>query len=168
HANARVFPTYALPPHPYIIDCENPEDLIHRRWSPFSSFFNFHWQLNVMRRNAISIIRCLAGFDLAYIGAAALLLALLASVRILPLDANARRWKITWLLLTILLYCGGFLPIFFIIRYITWLALPLCLVLCLMILRDLRLPRIDPRIWSYSRNVLAALVVLSFFVAAYR
>jgi hypothetical protein len=150
----RIFPPYVVPEDPYLIAWENPELIEHHRWSPLASRQNFVRQLEIIWFNAKSIGLVLRGFDLIWLTPVFLSVAVLAAVSGKLLKGE--RWKIAWLLLTILLYCGGFLPVYFIPRYIHWLVMPLCLALGLMLIQQLRLGGLE----SKARLVRSAACIL--------
>ncbi len=161
----RQFPPYIVPEDPYLIAWENPEFIQHHRWSPFASRQNFLWQLHQMWSNTKAISSALSGLDMFLLTPAFLILAALAAVSGKLLKGE--RWKIAWLLLTLLLYCGGFLPVFFIPRYILWLAMPLCLVLALMLIQQLRLGGLESR-GTLIRSAAAILLGISAVAAITR
>jgi len=168
--SARIFPPFTPPQAPYIIDWENPESITHVLWSPFSSRQNFYWQLQIIGGNAKRMYNDFCAFDLLHLCAISVVLGALAAVGVLPL--KTQRMKVTWLLLTILLYCAGFLPMFYTDRYMSWLILPLTLVLFLIIILDVRLPRRPVfkgrSAFEYAPNILAVILLISLALAAGR
>jgi hypothetical protein len=160
----KVFEAFAVPDGPYIAAWENPERVHHGYWSPVESREYFLHQLAVIRRQAGLVGGTIWGFDRLHIGAmamaAGLVWTVVAGVRAAKgTSTGAEGWKTPWLVLTIALYCAGFLPIYFAGAYVIGVVGPLIVVLCVKLAMEL--PGVRGR-WRYG---LAGLVIASFLVA---
>lgn len=129
--------TASVPEDPYIYGFENPESLPYHFWSPLESRELFSQQFQIVKENLAGvgvrkipgILPTLAEYDWLHVG----IIALFASpLLLLPFGQHrGERWITLWLALTIAIYCVGFLPVFFIPRYLNPLVMPLILVLAL-------------------------------------
>lgn len=102
---------------------EVPHTLPYNHWSPLASRSYFIHQLKVVWSNLLKICATLTAFDLLHLFPAAFVLlplAFLAQGNLKPLP------RTIWLWLTVGLYLGGFLPIFYEGRYIYPFVWPLC------------------------------------------
>lgn len=159
----------SIPPDPYIIEFENPETMRYTFWSPFANRRNLTHQLHIVRDNLLGtpagaqppaqgLIPTIAAIDPLRLAPAALLLSPLAAAGLLTRPGRQR--AIAWLAATAALYCAGFLPVFFIPRYVQPFIWPLCLGLAMLILLELRwLP-------PAARIAAAALAACSFAAPA--
>ncbi len=163
-----------LPRNPYVFEFENPEEMPYVFWSPLASSEHFRHQLDVIRDNLLRSTRTeevrregmlwtIASFDRLHLGLAALALAPFAGLWLPP-----GRWRrAIWLAGTIMLFCAGFLPVYFAPRYVVPLALPLLLVLAMMLVLDAREGNRWRRPWAIARQLLALIIVASFASAAW-
>jgi len=119
-------PAFFVAEDPYISAWENPEDLPYKFWSPLASREHFSHQMRVMRANAAEIGIAISDFAWGSAAWVGLGLGLLLA---LGLGERGERWKSWWLLATLGIYCGGFLPVFFTSRYIWSVGIELTLVL---------------------------------------
>jgi hypothetical protein len=155
---------------PYITRNEVIESIPYPAWAPFESWEYFKHQCSVAMKNAEAIYRTVGQFDqfrvtLVGIGVAVLILVgmrfFAAGVGSAQADKNVRPTaeSVLWLIASIMIYCSGFLPVFFVARYIVPVVLPLCLVLCLKIAMEMNGPKI-------VRTILGIVVLISFAAAA--
>ncbi|MGE5610085.1 MAG: hypothetical protein ACM359_12590 [Bacillota bacterium] len=190
----RVYRPFYVPEGPYLIDWETPDIIHHGGWSPFQSRSLFRRQLHWIGSNAYEMCRTFASYsyDPSRLFASrkarshaadsdeivqnvhspfAWNLSLLA-ILIAPLAAlgliqrPGQRWKTLWLLLTTLLYCSGFLFVFFAPRYIEGITLALTFLLCLVMVFFARWPTgRTPRqqtLLALAKTSLAILIIASY------
>jgi hypothetical protein len=146
---------------------ETPDTLSFKDWSPFASFAFLKHQVKVMKRNCERVVRAIGDFDLFALVPGLLFL-------MLPIRLAASRrgtvegpgpYPAAWSLMTIIVYAGGFLPIYFEARYIEPVLWPLCCILVFGVVSDAGRLLSD----GYSRRsltfvvpLLSALCALSF------
>ena len=118
-----------VPPDPYLSVWEGLDPGPRRDWSPFASWQNVGYQLEVVADHAWLIIVDVAKFD--YVG---LVLAAVV-VALLPFRKLVGRTILSavpmWIVLTCVVYCLGFLIVAFEVRYIVPILFPLGIALCL-------------------------------------
>lgn len=159
----KLIPTYfGSVDDPYITRNEVIETIPYPAWSPFESRAYFNHQCDVVKKNAESIYRTVVQFDpfrmtLIGIGALIVILASIPFLRQRFIPANG--WTILWLIASAMIYCSGFLPVFFVPRYIMPVVLPLCLILCLKISAEVKAPK-------FIGVILSLIVLASFALAA--
>lgn len=117
---------------------ETPEILAVEAWSPFASWNLLKHQLTVIKRNCDGVFSTIAGFDrLAILPG---LLFLMLSIRLAATwrgnGGTSGRYPATWLLMTIITFAGGFLPIYFEPRYLEPVLWPLCCMAAFDVLAD--------------------------------
>ena len=162
--------TMTVPPDPYVLEFENPETMPYRFWSPLADRRCFLHQLRIVYHNLFGtppgayppvhgLLATIADFDLLRLSIVALLAAPLAAARLL--ERSRQRLIVAWLAATVALYCAGFLPVFYIPRYIQPLAAPLCLALALLIALHTRF--LPPAL----RRAAAGVVFFSFTASAW-
>jgi hypothetical protein len=150
---------------------ETPENLSFKDWSPFASFALFKHQVKVMKRNCERVVRAIGDFDLFALVPGLLFLMLpirLAACRRGTVE-GAGPYPAAWSLMTIIVYAGGFLPIYFEARYIEPVLWPICCILVFGILSEfghLLAHEEVRRSLTFEVPLLSALCALSF--AGYR
>lgn len=156
----RYYNELRLPPDPFAMAWENPEELRYDFWSPFDSLAHLRYQAGIILGNLHQMIRDLHWIAFGYAGVVVLLAALLAvCIRRIPL---ADRRQAAWVLATLLLYASGLLCVFYLQRYIFHLAFTLILLLGLMLVSNWRNTQPARSSW---RAVVAGLLILPFAVA---
>jgi hypothetical protein len=142
-ADRKVFEPFMVPEDPYIIAWENPEMVHHGYWSPLEGWREFVFQLSIIQRQATAVWQTVWRFDSLHLGGisiAAAAVGVVVAARLATTGLfrpSAEQWKTPWLLMTMAVYCSGFLPIYFAPRYIMAIVLPLSLVLCLKLAMEL-------------------------------
>jgi hypothetical protein len=125
HKANRTLPTYLVPEGPYLIPWENPETIAYRFWSPLESRKFFMHQVGVVAKNGKAMLGTFWNLDVAHLAAAGLVL---WPVGLLMLR-RGQRWQGLWLMMTMALYCCGFLLVWYSDRYIVGIVIPLMLML---------------------------------------
>ncbi|HEV8608209.1 MAG TPA: hypothetical protein VGQ99_22930 [Tepidisphaeraceae bacterium] len=157
-----------VPTGPYITITENPEKL-YPRWSPFASKAYFQHQCTIIRRHALDLVHFLDLMAALHVIPALVLVSLA-----LVLFRSPQRWKIAWLLLTLILFLAPFLVVLINYRYLGPHIVPLVLLLCLIVVLEWRrgtessespTPEAAPLHWA--RGVGALLICGSFAWGAY-
>ncbi|MGQ9823240.1 MAG: ArnT family glycosyltransferase [Thermogutta sp.] len=143
---------------------ETPENVSFKDWSPFASLAFLKHQVEVVKRNCRGIVRAIADFDLLALVPGFLFL--MPAIRLAASRRGAAevpgRYPAAWSLMTIIVYAGGFLPIYFEARYIEPVLWPICCISVFGVLSDAgRLVPHDKPAPSILL-VLSALCVLSF------
>ena len=124
--------SYFLPPAPYIVPMETPEQ-IFMHWSPIQSRIHFEYQLRVVGRNAVVLREFLSEKAPPHV-----LLGVMGLALMLLVLRSRQRWKLAWMLLTLGLFLGPFLVVIIQQRYLNPHVVPLGLLLCLMIALEWR------------------------------
>ncbi len=156
---------FQVPPPPYIIRNEYTDFLPRTDWSPFSSRKNFVHQVSLIGKNSIELLKTAGSLDLLWLPLVAILLLPFAGRRLF--DGSEDASEALWTVITLAIYCGGFLFIYFEPRYVNSMMLPLSLALCVLLLRILgarwQMLSIPP-----VRAVIACIIVISFLIPAAR
>jgi hypothetical protein len=157
---------FAIPPGPFLTPFENPEKL-YPRWSPFTSKDNFLWQVSIIQQHAVELIRFLAEIAPPYLVPPLIVL----STALLRFR-SAQRWKIAWLLLTLLLFLGPFLVVYITSRYLMPHIVPLALLLAFVVVLEWRpatltAPTSKIPLLHWVRPALALLISGSFLWGSY-
>ncbi len=130
--NVHPIATLQEPSPGRLVVWEQPEALPYAYWSPFESATHLHHQVEVIVANALSVASDLQKFDtfgFSVIGLLGLQIFLL--VRGDPRE----RFRPIWILGTLTLFLGGFLPLWYEARYLTSFLWPLCCLGTLDVLR---------------------------------
>ena len=156
---------FQVPPPPYIIRNEYTDFLPRPDWSPFESKKNFVHQLKLIGENGQEMLRTAGSLDLLWLPLVALLVLPLVGRRLF--DRSEASSAVLWIVLTLAIYCGGFLFIYFEARYVNSMMLPLTIALCVLLLRLLG------ERWAILsmppvRVAIGVIIVISFFVPAMR
>lgn len=154
---------YHVPPG-RLSSWEAPECMEYHPWSPFESWAYFRYQLEQMNRTRVRILENMRAFDVFGLS--------LAGFFLFPLAALAGRRRLyavryIWLLGTVGIYAGGFLPVYYSNRYLMPLIWSLCciqfFVAWFMLRRQLGLWRPRPsRRTRWIWGLLTVLCVWSF------
>jgi hypothetical protein len=142
---------------------ETPETLISADWSPFASRALLVHEVKHIHRNLGEILAVLGDFDMLAIVPGILFLA--------PVLALYRQGRgggascpIVWPVMTVAIYAGGFLPLFFQARYLEAALWPLCCTLTLGVLVDAgRSAAAFPRLRPLAPLALAMLCLVAAF-----
>ncbi|HTL30225.1 MAG TPA: hypothetical protein VL282_13425, partial [Tepidisphaeraceae bacterium] len=152
-------------PPPYIIRNEYTDYLPRANWSPFESEKNFVHQIKLIGTNSLEMLKTAGSLDLLWLPVLAILLLPVVGRRLFSAEEDAS--AALWTVLTLAIYCGGFLFIYFESRYVNSMMLPLSMALCVLLLRLLGerwavlwLPQV--------RTAVSIVIVLSFFIPAMR
>ena len=84
--------SYFLPPAPYIVPMETPEQ-IFMHWSPLQSRIHFEYQLRVVGRNAVVLREFLSEKAPPHV-----LLGVMGLALMLLVLRSRQRWKLAWML----------------------------------------------------------------------
>ena len=140
---------------------ETPDALHYKDWSPFASSAYLAHQVTHVRRNCLQIARAIADFDL--LGIVPGFLFLMLAIRLVARQGGiASPYPAEWSLMTVLVYAGGFLPIYFDPRYIEAVLWPICCISVFAVLLDIR--RLLPA-GEHARRVASLTSLLSVFCA---
>jgi hypothetical protein len=113
---------------PYISHGENPDAGPQLDWSPFADEKSMRHQLDLTRRHAGLLWQFLVDQDRLFVGPAVFVLGVLLVLVGRP-RLNIERWRIAWLVGTAILYCSGFLMVWFQPRYVESAVIPLIVIL---------------------------------------
>ena len=102
-------------------------------WSPIQSRIHFEYQLRVVGRNAVVLREFLSEKAPPHV-----LLGVMGLTLMLLVLRSRQRWKLAWMLLTLVLFLGPFLVVIIQQRYLNPHVAPLGLLLCLMIALEWR------------------------------
>lgn len=135
---------------------EDPSYFKMENWSPFESWYNFKYQLMLIGKNFISIINIIEYFSL-------LSLIIIIASMIFIFKSNVEKTlkdKLIYLLVTMLIYSGGYSFILVEIRYL-WLIYILLIINGILLLKIFfKMGILDLKF----RKVLLILLVFSFMV----
>ncbi|AEG18626.1 hypothetical protein [Methanobacterium paludis] len=134
---------------------EDPSNLKMEQWSPFESISYFKYQLNIIGKNVLLIINYIENFSLFSI-----LIIIFSLVFIFKPSSEDSKNKLTCLLVTIILYCGGYTLILVEMRYIYLI----CILLLLMAFYLLNIAFKQNILNVKIRNILLMLLVISFII----
>ena len=152
-----------MPPGPYLTPFETPEKLFPR-WNPFANRAAFKYQLQLIGMHALELRRYLSSLAWGHAILAGVVLSL-----VLLLFRSSERWKIVWLLGTLLLCLGPFLLVVIQYRYINPHVAPIALVLCLLIALQWRKGDAEASpspAWVMVVRGVVAVAVMGAFLAA--
>lgn len=134
---------------------EDPSNLKMEKWSPFKSMSYFKHQITIMGENVVSTISYLEYFSLL-----SLLIILFSLFFIFKSSFKDSRDKLMYLLITLILYCGGYALILVEMRYLYLI----CILLFLMAFYMLNISCKQKIINIKMRNVLLILLIFSFII----
>lgn len=134
---------------------EDPSNLKMEKWSPFRSIAYFKHQLIIMGGNVVSTINYLEYFSLLSI-----LIILFSLFFIFKSSFKDSRDKLVYMLVTLMLYCGGYILILVEMRYLYLAAILLFLMALYMINISCKQKIINIKM----RNILLILLIFSFII----
>lgn len=134
---------------------EDPSYFKMKSWSPFASWYNFKYQINLIWQNILVIIKCLNYFSILS------LLIILASILLLLRPPNSiKKNQLFYLLGTVFIYCAGYSFVTVVERYL-WPIYVLIIVLGAFIL-SIMFKNISLK--NYLKVLLTISLCLSFIV----
>ena len=145
------------PPNPLAISSwEDPSYFNVTQWSPFKSYNNFLFEINLIIKNIIKTFNILMSFSLL-----SLIIIFGALIFLIKKDGDKEsKNKLIYLLLTIFIFTAGYWLIFIEGRYL-WMILILILLLGVFLLDVLFKNKYIPK---KVRNILVLILLLSFII----
>ena len=134
---------------------EDPSNFQMEKWSPFRSMSYFKHQIIIVSENIVSTINYLEYFSFVSI-----LIILSSLFFIFKPSFKDSRDKLMYLLITLILYCGGYTLILVEMRYLYLI----CILLVLMAFYMLNISFKQKIINIKMRNVLLILLIFSFII----
>lgn len=134
---------------------EDPSYLKMEKWSPFYSSYYFKYQINIIINNIVTIIQYLESFSVLSI-----LIIVFSLIFISKSVSKDSRNTSIYLVMTILIYCGGYALILVEQRYLYLICILLLIMAFYMVNRAYNLQMFNIKF----RNILLIFIVFSFIL----